>query len=1086
MKKTLSTLLALVMITTAFATIAPVSAASVEPDVLLTPVELFAGNKWIKHGDAVEHPDAGKEIFKYIPNATLSNGMGFEVDVPVESAKYAVVRYYTNVVAHTHQIAFPMDGTYDWNRQYGIASVINSKDTRVVVFDLSAAAGAAKNAGLTSIKYLKVLPWQGQSWGNNDEVDASAFYYNLYSIAFFGDSAKANAYAEQLKNSLPDIAEEEKYNNDAIASVEEAPSDATAVNAIINKFKANRTDAPFIKGYDNGTMFKPDGNMTRAEACTIITRLLTEEAAIKGKYTTTFTDVKAGAWYYDNIAYLESKGYLDAYSGQFKPDQKITRAEFVELIYKMGKIPEANNDVEVYFSDVPKSHPRYEIIMAAAKSGLVNGKTRATFDPDGDIKRSEVVKVICNALGRTPTKEGILNVDGFKDVSKEHWAYTYIIEASYRHSLTVQEDGSEKWNEIVENELIIYPEYPEQIDRNYDYEVTVSQGDKSYKIPVYNEVRQYSAGERNPYGDEYRRFAEFAFQGEPVRVDIKVNQSFSEYTLIPAIKDLPSTVNGNVISVYVNEPMQFVLRLGSGIESSRTMLAVFVDPPETNVPDKNDPNVIWIEGWHEEPSKELYLTEGKTLYIAPGAVLNTRVLGAGSNIKITGRGMVRDPYDTRANNVHSRNYNVNITNGFNILIEGIKIVDCRFYHLYLGEVRNSEVYNVKIFSNQISTDGFLISAYDTYVHDSFADVGDDVFTGGGQNEVYENMLVGSTCGIFSLSGSRKETYKNISIFRADEAIFKNYYGTGAFNGGVFENIYAIDCPYTPLFFGSRDQGTILKTFKFKNLIMNLPTGSVDKRVEFKRYNNRFINLENGGNFDFTFENLYIDGKLVISADELVVRDNTSDNTTTTINVTTSEKPLTNLPLVPNTTVLAIPYVAPEKTLEPLPVGVNLLAKYGGIENGLEPFATSGFSYFRETDDAHSGAKALYIPGTEGATSSGNNDIGISYGIYDLVERGGKGTYTLEFYAKLAPNSVGKDIYAGIAMNRGSVAKYQSMSVMSKYQICALTDEWQKFTVTFDLTSTEIQAAWFRLVSHSGNVPMAFLVDDISLTYTPAE
>ncbi len=1077
--------LTLVMIVTACVVIIPVSASEVEPDVLLTPVQLFEGNKWIKHGIATEHPDAGREIFKYVTTAAISNGIGFEVNIPVESANYAVVRYYTNVVANTHQIAFPMDGTYDWNRQYGIATLANSKDNRVAIFDLTEAAAAAKEAGNTSINYLKVLPWQGQAWSGAAGSEVTDHYYNLYSIAFFADSTKANAYANELRKSLPDISEEQKFDNKAITSFEEKTSDSAAVNAIIDRFKSNRTDAPFIKGYDNGTTFKPDGNMTRAEACTIIMRLLTAEEGIKGKYTSKFTDVKQGAWYYDAIAYLENKGYLNSYSGEFKPDQKITRAEFVELVYNMGVIPEADN--EVYFSDVPKSHPRYEPIMAAAKAGIVNGKTRATFDPDGDIKRSEVVKVICLALGRTPVVEGLLEVDGFKDVSTTHWAYPYIIEASYRHSLTVQSDGSEKWNEIVENELIIYPEYPEQIDRNYDYEVTVTQGDKSYKIPVYNEVRQYNADARNPYGDEYRRFAEFAFQGEPVRIDIKVNQSFSEYTLIPAIKDLPSTVNGNVISVYVDEPMQFVLRLGNDIESSRTMLAVFVDPPEENVPDKNDPDVIWIEGWHEEPTKELYVTSGKTVYIAPGAVLNTRILGAGSDITITGRGMVRDPEDTRTNNVHSRNYNINITNGSNIRIDGIKVVDCRFYHIYLGEVRNSEIYNVKIFSNQISTDGFLISAYDTYIHDSFADVGDDVFTGGGQNEVYENMLVGSTCGIFSLSGARNETYRNISIFRCDEAIFKNYYGTGPFKGGVFENIYAIDCPYTPIFFGSRDQGPLLKMFTFKNLIMNQPTGVGDKRIEFKRYTNTFINLENDGNFEFNFENLYIDGKLITSADELVVNDKTPEGTTTTINVTTSEKPLQNVPLVPNTTVLDTPYVAPAKTLDPLPAGVNLVEKYGGIENGLEPFATSNFAYFKESDDARTGQKSMFIPGHDSSGTPGN-EYGIMYGIYDLVERGGPGTYTLEFYAKLAPNgkNVGTDIYAGIAMHRGDVEKYKSMALLSKYQIVTLTDEWQKITVKFDLGVNDIKAAWFRIVSQSGNKYMEYLVDDISLTYTPKQ
>ena len=41
---------------------------------------------------------------------------------------------------------------------------------------------------------------------------------------------------------------------------------AASLDVMVNEFKSNRIDAPFIKGYDDGR-FNPDGNMTRAEAC---------------------------------------------------------------------------------------------------------------------------------------------------------------------------------------------------------------------------------------------------------------------------------------------------------------------------------------------------------------------------------------------------------------------------------------------------------------------------------------------------------------------------------------------------------------------------------------------------------------------------------------------------------------------------------------------------------------------------------------------------------------------------------------------------------------------------------------------------
>ncbi len=161
----------------------------------------------------------------------------------------------------------------------------------------------------------------------------------------------------------------------------------------------------FIKGYENGT-FKPSGTMTRAEACTIVTRLLTTESAIKGKYTSTFSDVVSGDWYYDNIAYLESLGLLKAYVGVFSPNQAITRAEFVELVYNIGLLSDGENNGE--FTDVPADHPRYNVITAAGKAGLVNGYDNGdgtfSFKPDATITRAEVVKVLNNAYGKKLTK----------------------------------------------------------------------------------------------------------------------------------------------------------------------------------------------------------------------------------------------------------------------------------------------------------------------------------------------------------------------------------------------------------------------------------------------------------------------------------------------------------------------------------------------------------------------------------------------------------------------------------------------------------------------------------------------------------
>ncbi len=196
----------------------------------------------------------------------------------------------------------------------------------------------------------------------------------------------------------------------------------------------------YMKGYAGG-LFKPQGNMTRAEACTIVARLAAgSDELVPTDKTTSFTDVAADAWYHKYISYVESLGYLKSYSGAFLPDQAITRAEFVELVYNMGLLKDAGKNGS--FTDVAADHPRANVISAAGKAGLVNGYDNGdgtfSFKPDATITRAEVVKVVNNAYGRSITADQ-LSKDvkySFFDVDNDFWAYADICEATIPHIKT--------------------------------------------------------------------------------------------------------------------------------------------------------------------------------------------------------------------------------------------------------------------------------------------------------------------------------------------------------------------------------------------------------------------------------------------------------------------------------------------------------------------------------------------------------------------------------------------------------------------------------------------------------------------------
>ncbi len=191
----------------------------------------------------------------------------------------------------------------------------------------------------------------------------------------------------------------------------------------------NGANKAYILGYEGNT-FRPNANMTRAEACTIFARLLLGVQTIPDGYTTRFEDVKKGDWFYNAVAYLDESGFFYRNeSTTYKPNEPITRAEFVELANLASTLAASST---VSFTDVPEDHFYYESIMAAAASGLVNGYEDATFRPDKTITRAEVVTVINRLLGLNVSERTIDETrleNEFVDIS-DHWGRLNVLMAS--------------------------------------------------------------------------------------------------------------------------------------------------------------------------------------------------------------------------------------------------------------------------------------------------------------------------------------------------------------------------------------------------------------------------------------------------------------------------------------------------------------------------------------------------------------------------------------------------------------------------------------------------------------------------------
>lgn len=159
----------------------------------------------------------------------------------------------------------------------------------------------------------------------------------------------------------------------------------------------------FINGYKDGT-FRPDGNITKAQFMTILSKVL--EGRPRNTFpltekTKTFSDVPASYWAYKSINNVLSYMWNpDAIWGaHFEPEKPITREEVAAIIAEVSN-PDGDSSSEAYvtFRDI-KDSPFKIAIMKCAMRKLVNGYPDNSFKPGNSLTRAEAAVVLTKLYG---------------------------------------------------------------------------------------------------------------------------------------------------------------------------------------------------------------------------------------------------------------------------------------------------------------------------------------------------------------------------------------------------------------------------------------------------------------------------------------------------------------------------------------------------------------------------------------------------------------------------------------------------------------------------------------------------------------
>ena len=155
--------------------------------------------------------------------------------------------------------------------------------------------------------------------------------------------------------------------------------------------------------YENGLMigtgnaqFRPHGTATRGMMATILWRMAGSPAP---KGNSSFTDVEAGTWYTDAIAWTAENGIFLGYgNNKVGPNDSITREQLAAIFFRYadykGCDMTAKGELDKFRDAGKVSDYARAAMQWAVGSGLIQGKPDGVLDPQGTATRAEIAAML--------------------------------------------------------------------------------------------------------------------------------------------------------------------------------------------------------------------------------------------------------------------------------------------------------------------------------------------------------------------------------------------------------------------------------------------------------------------------------------------------------------------------------------------------------------------------------------------------------------------------------------------------------------------------------------------------------------------
>lgn len=183
--------------------------------------------------------------------------------------------------------------------------------------------------------------------------------------------------------------------NGTVAADKKTASKGTTVTVTASPSKGYVVDAVKVMDKDGKdvAVTGKDGKYVFTMPGSAVTVTGTFKAETPAPVALPFTDVKSGNWFYDAVKYAYEQGLMTGTSATtFAPNGTMNRAMIVTVLYRLEKSPAVTGASK--FTDVPAGQWYSDAVAWAAANKIVNGYDETTFGPMNAVTREQMAAIL--------------------------------------------------------------------------------------------------------------------------------------------------------------------------------------------------------------------------------------------------------------------------------------------------------------------------------------------------------------------------------------------------------------------------------------------------------------------------------------------------------------------------------------------------------------------------------------------------------------------------------------------------------------------------------------------------------------------